>query len=145
MANRTLSNLEGMYGFSYKPIGLGQLSVYDKKPLIFILDMSGGQLLGCNLHWIAKIHRQSFIDSVTDIMGKTIIKANKKRERIRLIYTLLKQPKFRNGLQAVRRYFISGMTSIEEIPKDKWNNILGISKFQSDKRLKSNEYKKVDK
>ena len=142
---KALSNLEGMYFFRYKPKGLGRLSVYDANPLIFILDISGGICLGCNLHWIPKIHRANFISNVEDIMGKTILKANKKRERIRLIYQLLKQPKFRNGLQAVRKYFLSNISAIQEIPKTAWLDVLGIPKYQSDKRSKDNGYKSTIK
>jgi len=136
------NNREGMYSFSYKPIGLGKLSVYDRKPLIFILDISGGILLGLNIHWIPRNQRQAFIDNVEEIMGKTVIKANGKRERIKLIYTLLKERRFKNGMQAVRKYYLNHCSAIQEVAKTKWNQVLGIPRYDSDKRLKSNNYQK---
>lgn len=135
---------EGMYSFHYRPVGVGKINQFDRNPLIFILNIDKGLLLGLNIHWIPKIHRAEFISQVNEIMGKTKV-VGKKRERQRLLYILLKKPKFKNGMEAVRKYYISHMSAIQEVPRVKWDSVLGIKRFEADIRNKSNGYYKEKK
>lgn len=135
---------EKMYNFKYTPKGLGTLNQYDRSPLIFILDIQGDTLLAVNIHWIEKGKRFQFIEDVKEIMGKTI-GAGKRRERIRLFYTMLKKPKFKAGMLAVRRYIVANISNIVEVQKHKWDYVLGISSKWADIRRKENEYKKEKK
>lgn len=138
----SFNNLEGLYSFIYDPKGKGILKVYDRRPLIFILAKVGGIILGLNLHWIARNERTRFVDSVIEIMNQTEKGKGGKSKRLRLVYSMLKQPKFRSGLNAIRKYYVSRCSSITEIPKKKWTLILKLDKYDSDKRMKVNDYKK---
>lgn len=133
-----------IYYFRYKAIGEGKLHVYDKTPLIFIVDIRPNSILGVNLHWIPKKDREDFFDSVVAIMDKTKT-IGKKHERMRLTYELLKKPKFRVGLQGLRMYYVSGMSYIKEIDEAQWNIVIGqygkISKYRMRKVYKHKEYK----
>lgn len=134
-------NTEGLYNFHYRPVGLGKINQYDRNPLIFILDIQGGIVLGVNLHWIPKAQRNNFVLEVEYIMGKTKT-VGKKRERQRLLYTLLKKPLFRAGMQAVRKYYLNHMSALREIPRNSWKNLAAIKGIESDIRHKENSYKK---
>ena len=131
---------ESMYSFKYDPKGLGTLPQFDKHPLIFILDIQGKYLLAVNTHWIPKTKRSDFIQDVKDIMGKTV-GTGKKRERMRLFYTMLKKPKFRIGEMAIRKYIIANISHMVKVPKTKWDYLLGISKYWEDVRYKDEDYK----
>ena len=98
-------------------------------------------VLGVNIHWIPKRSRAEFIANVDEIMGKTV-GVGKKRERMRLFYTLLRKPKFRVGMEAIRLYYISHMSAIQEIARPKWNIVLGISSKFADIRYKKDGYEK---
>lgn len=131
---------EKMYSFRYKAKGEGYLDRYDKSPLIFILDIQGDIILGINIHWIPKNQRQDFINRAEEIIGKTQ-KIGKKYQRMRLMYQMLKEPKFRNGLQAVRKYITSNMTLIKPIPRAKWEIVLDIKKYRMRIAKKNENYK----
>ena len=134
----------GLYTFRYLAKGEGQLHVYDKTPLIFILDIRDNNILGCNLHWIKnKDHRLEFFNSVLEIMDKTHT-VGKKKERMRLTYQLLQKPKFRSGLQAIRMYYFRGVTRLSNIPETRWTSIMGKysrAHYRARFVYKKNEYK----
>lgn len=130
-----------LYMFRYKAIGEGQLHVYDKTPLMFILDIRPTSLLCINLHWIPPKQRPDFFAEIRDIMSKTHM-VHKKRERMRLTYKLLLKPKYRLGLQAIRMYYLTGMSQIKNIPEVQWNIIFMSGRsFRMRKVYKSNDYK----
>lgn len=116
-----------LYYFRYKAIGEGKLHVYDKTPLMFILDIRPTSILGLNLHWIPAKQRSDFFEEIREIMSKTHM-VNKKRERMRLTYQLLLTPKYRLGLQAIRMYYITGMTQVKDVPEPQWNIIFKVQK-----------------
>ena len=131
---------EKMYSFRYKAKGEGYLEKYDKAPLIFILDIQGPIILAVNIHWIPKHQRQDFINKAEEIIGKTKT-VGKKLVRMRLMYQMLKDPKFRNGLQAIRKYIIKNMSSIKSIPRTKWEIVLSIKTYKMRIAKKEDNYK----
>lgn len=119
--------LDTLYSFSYNPITpKHKLKTWDAKPLIFALDINRKLILGINLHWIRKEHRQEFLDEVQNI----VLKYKGKRNKIRLTYMLLKKPKFKYAIEGIRLYYIHRITKINAIPKTKWHLILDYKKYQ---------------
>jgi len=131
---------EKMYSFRYKAKGEGTLDKYDKAPLVFILDIQGPYLLAVNIHWIPKQHRQEFINKAEEIIGKTKT-VGKKTVRMRLMYQMLKEPKYRVGLEAIRKYLTSNMSAIKSIPKVKWEIVLSIKTYKMRIAKKEDNYK----
>lgn len=121
-------NYNGLYYFHYKPTT--NVHLYDKHPLIFVLDMNSRSILGVNIHWIPKHYREEFIEQVEDIMSQTI-QIGQKRQRARLTYQLLKQSKYKIALQGIRRYIVSSITKIEPIPEKKWDKVLKKKKYKA--------------
>lgn len=130
-----------LYTFRYSAKTEGKILVYDKVPLIFILDVREKSILGMNFHWIkpAKL-RLEFFDEVRAIMAKTHMVA-KKLERMRLTYRLLLKPKYRLGLQAIRMYYIDNITSLKMIPEKQWDVVIGISQYRARFVYKEKGYK----
>lgn len=112
-------NYNSMYSFKYKPKGIDTLPIYDAHPMIFILDVNSRYILGLNIHWVPKAYRKEFIEEVSQIISKTKI-INKKFQRARLTYILLKKPKYRKALQGLRKYLISNITNLYEIHQRSW-------------------------
>lgn len=130
-----------LYMFRYKAIGEGQLHVYDKTPLMFILDIRPTSLLGINLHWIPPRKRTEFFEKIQEIMKKTHM-VHKKRERMRLTYKLLQEPAYRDGLVAIRMYYLAGITAIKVIPEASYPIIFKVkAAFRMRKVYKSRDYK----
>lgn len=134
-------NPEGMYNFKYDPKGLGVLHKYDMNPVIFILDIQGPYLLAVNVHWIPSKDRADFILDLQKAMGKTTGKG-RRRERFRLVYKLLKQGRYHKGYVAIRKYIKTRMLALQEIPRDKWYHVMGVSKYSADVRFKANDYQR---
>ena len=135
-------NYNGLYYFRYLAKGEknGSLSVYDKTPLVFILDIGIKHMLCINMHWIPKIHRLDFFDEVRSIMNKTHMVHNKK-ERMRLTYQLIKKPKFKIAINSIRMYYLDGITKLKEIPEKQWDVVIGISQYRMRKVYKKDNYK----
>lgn len=131
---------EGLYNFKYTPKGLGTLEKFDHNPLIFVLDIQGDYLLAVNVHWIPKNHKFKFLVDLQDIMGKTVGRG-KKKQRFKLIYTMLKKRPYKAGILAVRKYLVKNITGLREVPKEKWDYVLGIDRYTADIRKKANKYK----
>lgn len=128
-----------LYQFRYKAIGEGKIHVYDRTPVIFVIDIRKDNILGVNLHWIyPKPKRQEFFDDVKAIIDKN---KNNPKERIRLTYALLQKPKYRVGLQALRMYYFTGMTALRDIPEVSWNLVLGYRMHRMRKVYKRTGYK----
>lgn len=137
-------NYNKLYYFRYKATLEGKLNVYDKTPLIFVIDIRQSSILGVNLHWIPKYKRTEFFESIVDIINKTS-SYSKRRERMRLTYELLRKPKYRVGLQGLRMYYISGISNLKEVTKPEWDIVIGqhgrVSQYRMRKVYKRNEYK----
>jgi hypothetical protein len=132
-----------LYHFRYKAKGEGQLHVYDKVPIIFIIDVRpNNSILAVNFHWIPFRIRRKFFDAVREIMDKTEM-VGKKVERMRLTYELLKKPEYRTGLQAIRMYYVQNMTAVKVIPEATWNLVFGygIKEYRMRKVYKRTGYK----
>lgn len=137
-------NYNFAYYFRYKAIGEGKLHVYDKTPLIFVLDIRPDSILGINLHWIPRKDRVEFVENVLEIMKKTN-SFSKRKERQRLTYQMLRKPKFRAGLLGIRMYYNMGMTQIKEIKPEQMGIIVGrygrFFEYRMRKVYKKNDYK----
>lgn len=141
-------NYNHVYYFRYKAVGEGQLHVYDKTPLIFILDIRQDSILGLNMHWIAKKDRIELYENIMEIMSKTNTRG-KKKERMRLTYQLLRKPKFRAGMDGIRMYYATGMAQIKELKPEQMAVILGTYgryfEYRMRKVYKENDYKEKKK
>lgn len=110
-------NYNNLYTFRYNPISLGKIEVFDKTPVIVLLNIDRDSILAVNFHWIQPKHeRLEFFYNVMDIIQNNISEA-KKQQRYRLTYELLKKPKYRQGLQAIRMYYLSGITALKMVPE----------------------------
>jgi hypothetical protein len=138
-------NYNGLYSFHYKP-KTQNLSIYDRCPLVFLLDINSKSWLAINMHWIPKTYRDEFIVEVKAIMAKTLL-VGKKRERCRLTYILLKQPKYKRALLGIRRYLFSNISKLHSIPEARWDSVLTIKKYRASyvtKELKRHGIKESD-
>jgi hypothetical protein len=137
-------NYNHVYYFRYSAIGEGELNVYDKTPLIFVLDIRPDSILGLNMHWINKKDRIELYGNIMEIMAKTT-GSGKKKERLRLTYQMLRQPKFMAGMQGIRMYYAKGMTQVKEFKPEQMAVILGTYgryfELRMRKVYKSSKYK----
>lgn len=118
--------LNTLYSFYYKPITpKHKLIKWDARPLIYVLDNRKGMILGVNIHWIKPIHQQEFIEEVEQIIQKSRLQ----REKIRMTYMLIKR-KYRYALDGIRLYYIKQISQMNQIPKEKWPQVLHYRKYQ---------------
>lgn len=129
-----------LYYFRYMPKGYGKLEVYDRTPLIMVLDVRKDNVLALNFHWLPRKDKLELFDSIREIMTKTHM-VSKRRERMRLTYQLLKKPKYRVGLQAIRMYYVNGISQLKDIPEKQWDISMGISQLRARKVYKEKGYK----
>jgi hypothetical protein len=134
--------LNNLLFFRYKAIGEGTLPFYDKTPLALVLDIRLNNVLCLNMHWIKPRDRAEFFNDIREIMNKTI-SIGKRKERQRLTYQLLKKPKYRIGLDAIRMYYFSGISQLKIIPEPQWTILFGYGISQYKKRIvyKKDDYK----
>lgn len=128
-----------LYQFRYKATTEGRIHVYDKTPLIFIIDIRPSSILAINMHWISdKKKRYELFESF-----KTIVSQSKNNNVIRtnLTYKLLQQPKYRPALFALRMYYHRGMTAIKDLPEATWGLVLGYRINRMRKVYKRTGYK----
>lgn len=139
-----IMNYNHFYAFRYKAKGEGKLEVYDKTPLIIILDIQGDSILGLNFHWIPQKDRKEFYENVVEIMKKTK-SVGQRQKRVRLTYQMLRKPKFRAGLSGIRLYLLEGITQLKELKPEQMDIILGrygrYFEFRMRKVYKKNSYK----
>jgi hypothetical protein len=119
--------LDSLYNFRYEDPKT-KPHVWDRNPVVFILDITKKSMLGVNIHWIPKDYRADFIDEIASI----ITKSKSKHEKARLTYMLLKKPKYKRALLGIRRYIISRMKGVTEIPKKKWDKVLEKKRWKPD-------------
>jgi len=116
--NKAKLKFTSIYYFRYNH-PTSKLHVWDKAPLIIPLDVSSKSLLAVNIHWLPAKIRMQFIKMVLDIAEK-VTKGKQTKLLPRLYYTMIKSGKFNFAKLAIRRYHISGITSIQEIIPDMW-------------------------
>jgi hypothetical protein len=106
---------------------MGKLDVFDKSPLVVPLGISIGYLIGINLHWIEKTERKKFFKFAYLRYQKAISKITSKSALAKfpfVLYTEMKKLKtFQKGLGAIRKYIISRITSLIEVPESEYPNI----------------------
>lgn len=132
--------LNNLLFFRYKAIGEGKIPFYDKTPLAIVIDIRKDSILAINTHWIPARKRLEFFNEFRDLISKT---DKKTHERKRLTYQLLRKPQYRISLEAIRMYYISGITQLKIIPEPQWTILFGYGISQYKKRVvtKTNEYK----
>lgn len=119
---------DNLYFFRYKN-PTSRLKKWDTAPLAIPLDITGKSLLAVNLHWIPKNEQADFVEFILKFFVGTK-RIGRKRVKLRLFYGVLKAkaPKY---LIAIRRYHISGMTGVVEIPKEQWPRILKKRQYKA--------------
>lgn len=127
-----------IYYFRYRAKGHGTLDVYDRAPLVIPLDIRGKSLLAINVHWLPNGSREPFVKLVLSIAEK-----NKSGRRVpRLVYELIKNDsRFKFAAVAIRRYLISGISAIQAVPPELWDNILKVQRYKARFARKSKGYR----
>lgn len=133
-----------LYFFRYNnPKGLGKLIAFDKAPLLCPIGVKDGYLLGVNLHWIVKTERKKFWKFVLLRWEKH---AKGKSEAVMrkfplVLYEEMKRLKtFKHGLVAIRKYIISRITKLMEVPETEYPNIF-TPKYKARKVYLKDDYK----
>ena len=129
MAKKLKDN--SIYFFRYKnPAGKGRLKVWDTAPLIIPLDITSKSLLAVNLHWIPNNQRADFVDFLLKYFAAAR-SGGKRYKRTKLYYSFIKSGRVKWALVAIRRYHLSRITNLQEVPKDMWDKVLGKRKFKA--------------
>jgi hypothetical protein len=128
--------------FRYKAKLEGQLPFYDKTPLALIIDIRPTSLLCLNMHWIPPRLRVEFFNNIREIMSKTE-KVGQQFQRKRMTYMLLRNKKFKIGKDAIRMYYVTGITKLQILPEAQWDILFGygISQYKKRTVFKKNNYK----
>ena len=91
-----------MYMFVYNPKLRKQLPVYDRFPMIFVLEFRRQGFLGINLHYLPLKLRAGLFNELTTLMNTQNLNEN---TRLRLSYQIIKNAtKYHNALPLVREY-----------------------------------------
>ena len=91
-----------MYMFAYNPKLRKTLPVYDRFPMIFVLEFRRQSFLGINLHYLPIKLRAALFNELTILMNTQNLNEN---TRLRLSYQIIKNAtKFHNALPLVREY-----------------------------------------
>lgn len=106
----------GVYYFHYNdPKNIHRLNKFDKRPLVYPLDIGPTSLLGINLHWINPVWRVKFVLA----LNKASSKLKNKRKFIRWTYEMFKHdPKLRYAQPAIRRYLNSRIKNTQRITRE---------------------------
>ena len=119
-----------LYFFRYKNPATKGLKVWDTAPLVIPLDVTSKSLLAVNIHWLKAAHRGEFVEYLMKYFSQQ--KIGKKRiKRTKLYYNFIKAGKLKWALIAIRRYHISRITGMKEIPKDEWGQILTTRSYRA--------------
>lgn len=131
---------DSIYAFRYKdPATKKRLEVWDTAPLIIPLDITSKSLLAVNLHWIPSKYRQDFVDYLMQYFKQGKV-GGKRMKRTRLYYNFVKSGKIRWAMVAIRRYHLSRITDIKEVPRDQWPKVLNIRSYRA--KFKYTDWKK---
>jgi len=139
MAKPSKISHSSMYYFRYvHPAGEGKLNVFDKAPLVIPLDWNRKSMLAVNVHWLPRGTRMKLIQQVLAVAEQR--RNGKKLPK--LLYSMVKyDPNFRFAMQAIRRYHIGRITNWTEIPPEKWEHALGVTRFRARKAYKAKGYR----
>jgi hypothetical protein len=96
--------------------------IWDKAPLVMPLYVARGMMLGLNIHWIPAGLRAQFINLVLELGEKTK-KTGQWKKLPRLLYDMLKNGRFRFAIMGIRKYYVSRITNIQEIPPSLWDKL----------------------
>lgn len=133
--------LDSLYNFDYKDPKTKNLPMWDKHPLVFVLDVNfkSKSFLGLNIHWIPKKYRDELLNDIINIMKQPV----SSKAKSRLTYTLLLKPKYRRGLKGVRRYIITRVTNIKSIPYHQWPKVLRMKQYNEDIKINDETMKYI--
>ena len=106
-----------IYFFRYNQPVTKNIKIWDKAPLVIPLAIHGQNLLAINLHWLPLIYRAKFILTLIQ-MTDTLVIRGKIKMLLRLTYDMMKTGPLRPGLYGIRKYRMSRMSSIVEIPAE---------------------------
>lgn len=114
-------NYSSIYFFRYnnpktKP------NIWDKAPLVMPLYVSKGMLLALNIHWIPTGMRLKFIALLVEL-GEKVKKTGQWKKLPRLFYDMIKNGRFKFAIMGIRKYYISRITNIQEIPPELWDKL----------------------
>jgi len=124
-------NYQTVYYGRYVPLHFGKLPVYDQFPLFIPMLILGNSCLAINLHWIAPPLRIRFVQFIDHLYKRY---PEKKKMRSRIWYQTIKNnPSLNFALVAVRRYYISRLSSIVEIENKYWETLplLSVTKYRA--------------
>jgi len=120
-----------IYFFRYRnPAGKGKLKVWDTAPLIIPLDITRKSLLAVNLHWIPNHQRAEFVEFLMKYFAQGKL-GHKKIKRTKLYYNFVRAGKVKWAIVAIRRYHLSRITNLQEVPREKWDKVLGVRKYKA--------------
>lgn len=112
-----------IYYFRYDNPSTKNLKVWDKAPLVIALDITPKSLLAINVHWVPPKVRPLFIEFLVQYF-KDAKRPGTRRKALRLWYGRMKSnAALRPFLVALRRYHISRIKNLQEIPKEKWDAV----------------------
>lgn len=107
--------LDNIYYFKYSD-PITKPKIWDLMPVVIPLMVNSKHLLAINLHFIPTAFRTKFIQTIYHA-AETIQEPRKKaRMKLRLTYEMLKNGPYKYALQGIRKYLISRMSNIQEIP-----------------------------
>lgn len=100
-----------------------KVHVWDKAPLVMPLWVSSKHMLAVNLHFIPRRYQRSFINAVLGSVEKAGKRGSIKKAP-RIFYDALKTSGALGvGLVAIRKYIISRITNIQEVPPEFWKAV----------------------
>lgn len=130
-----------IYAFRYNNPSTKNLPVWDRAPLVIFFGITKTSAIGINIHWIPAPFRKQFIGMLLEA-AERITKGKKTKIIPRFYYDMLKNSKFAFARKAVRRYHVSRITSIQELPPELWQKINPSSgKFKPRKQRKGATYR----
>lgn len=98
-----------MYMFVYDPKYKETLPYYDRFPLIFPIDVSGGYILGLNLHYLGYMQRAQLMDALYTLTNDTTLNADTK---LKISYEVLKgSAQFKLFKPCVKKYLLTHVRS----------------------------------
>lgn len=113
------------FNYTYNPKLKEILPEYDKRPLVYFLDIGQTTSLGINLHWIPFMMRFKFTNFLIGLNKKGLMTRKKYK---RIVYTVMKNnPALRPALQGIRRYYNNRMSNIRILDIKDMKNFKQVS------------------
>tara|TARA_R110000868_G_scaffold79604_31_gene226485 strand:- start:4836 stop:5501 length:666 start_codon:yes stop_codon:yes gene_type:complete len=110
-----------LYFFMYKPLAAETLPVYDRFPLVLVLERFDNGFLGLNLHYLPYRSRAIFFDALYS--SRFIASKDPLRARINVSYKILKSvAKYRAFNPCIHRYHHKGVkTPLLQVGETEWD------------------------